>query len=86
MCLFGMCVGDIRHTEPRYIESPRDVCWGSGIVALDDLIMFVPFPVVYTVGEWGSKRRHIKIPDAHAWDQLNVVLYVNTARVNRICW
>ena len=44
ICLIGMCVGDIRYTELRYIESPRDVCWGSGIVALDDLIMFVPFP------------------------------------------
>ena len=40
-----MYVGDMRHTEPRYIESPRDVCWGSIIVALDHFMMFMPFPV-----------------------------------------
>ena len=35
--LFGTYVGNMKPNEPRYIESPRDVCWGSGIVALDDL-------------------------------------------------
>ena len=37
-------------TEPRYIKSPRGVSWGSGIVALDDFIMFVPFPIVCAEG------------------------------------
>ena len=50
MCLFGMYVVDMRHTEPRDIESPRVVSGGSGIVAVDDFIMFVPFPIVCAVG------------------------------------
>ena len=29
----GMYGGNMRHTEPRYTDGPRDVCWGSGIVA-----------------------------------------------------
>ena len=50
MCLFGMYVVDMRHTEPRHIESPRGVRWGSGIVALDVFIMFVPLKCVLWVG------------------------------------
>ena len=59
ICLFGMYVGNMRHTEPRYMENLRDVCWGSGIVALDDFEMFVPFPIVYAVGGWWTKPQHI---------------------------
>ena len=55
MCLFGMCVGDIKHAEPRYIESPRDVCWGSGFVALDVTYDVYAFPMVYAVGGWWTK-------------------------------
>ena len=47
-----MYVGDMKHNELRYIESPRDVCWGSGSVDLDDFMMFVRFPTVYAVGIW----------------------------------
>ena len=42
-CLSDMYGGDMRHTEPRYIESPRDVYWGSGSVALQKFFMSVPF-------------------------------------------
>ena len=40
------------------------------------LMRIVPFPVVYAVGGRGTKLRYIRIPDARAGDQLNVVLYV----------
>ena len=76
MCLFGMCVGDIKHAEPRYIESPREVCWGTGIVALDVTHDVYAFPMVYAVGGWWTKPRHIGIRDTRAGDQLNVALYV----------
>ena len=70
-----MHVGDMRHSEPWYIDSPRDVCWRSGNVATDDFMMFVPFPIVYTVDGWWTKLQYIGIPDARAGDQLNAVLY-----------
>ena len=76
MCLFGMCVGDIKQVEPRYIESPRDVCWGSGFVALDVTYDVYAFPMVHAVGEWWTKPWHIGIRDTRAGDQLNVALYV----------
>ena len=37
---------------------------------------FVPIPVVYAVGGRGTKLRYIRIPDARAGDQLDVVLYL----------
>ena len=73
ICLSGMCVGDMGRFEPWYIESPRDVCWGSGTVALDDFVMFVPFSIMHAVGMWWTKMRHIGIPGTCAEDQLNNV-------------
>ena len=86
MCLCSMYVGDMRLTEPQYIESPRDVCSGSGSVDLDDFMMFVPFPIVYAVGIWWTNPRHIGIPDTCAGDQLNDVFICWKSRVYRICW
>ena len=34
------------------------------------------FPIVYAVGGWWTKPRHIGIRDTRAGDQLNVALYV----------
>ena len=68
----GMYGGNMRHTEPRYTDGPRDVCWGSGSVAWDDSVMFVPFPIVYTVDGCSTKLRHIGITDTRAEDQFKL--------------
>ena len=47
----------------------------SGIVAFDGFMVFMPFPIVYTVGGWRTKPGHIGIPDTRPGYQLNVVLH-----------
>ena len=58
--LSGMYIGVMRCTELQYIESPRDVCWGSG--TLTDFMMFAPFPIVYAVGGWWAKTATCRDP------------------------
>ena len=77
MCSSGMYGGNMRHTCPGYTDGPRDVCWGSGIVAWDDFVMFVPFPIEYTVDGCSTKPRHIGISDTRAGDLIWHVCGIN---------